>query len=104
MGCSQNPPPSRTKRGKGGAPLFFFYRFSTLASDRLRAVRRGLAVQLGQLVQGLQSFVQIEQCEGVEGEIEPETEAEEDQAVERVEDHRDQERPLLAFAGKFPEE
>src|SRR5579859_3646874 len=104
VGRKSKTPPSRKECGKVGALSFLFSASVCLASDRLRPVRCGLAVQLGQLVQGLQAFVHIEQREGVEGEVEPETEAEEDQAIQGVENHRDQEGPLLAFASKFPEE
>src|SRR5579872_6187334 len=99
VGAKSKSPPSRKKRGRRGSVSLFLFRASVcLASGRLRPVRCGLAVQLGQLIQSLQAFVHIEQGEGVEGEVEPQTEAEEDQAVQRVEDHRDEEGPLLAFA------
>jgi hypothetical protein len=39
----------------------------------------------------------------VKAEVEPESQAQEDQAVQSVEDHAREEGPLLAFASKLPE-
>src|SRR5215469_13974431 len=100
-GCrEQSPHPSN--EGRGGARVESGEAF--LAEDRLPSGAGGLAVALVERVDRLQSLVQVADREGVESEIEPQSEAEKDQAVKTIEDHADQKGPGLAFAGEFPED
>src|SRR5215469_1110794 len=91
-----------SNEGRGGAGVESRQAF--LADDRLPSEAGGLAVELVERVDRLQPRVQVAYREGVESEVEPQSEAEKDEAIKTMEDHADQKGPGLAFAGEFPED